>query len=102
MEIKYPPENQGNQLLGANEENSGSFDDKRRSNLRADCEKCFGLCCVALYFSASGGFPTDKEAGHPCINLQSDFHCRVHACLAELDLKGAALGGSGLGRGCDD
>jgi hypothetical protein len=42
---------------------------KYRSNLRADCKNCFGLCCVALYFSASEGFPIDKDAGQPCLNL---------------------------------
>ena len=86
--MKHPQSNQENQLLGANEEFTRSDNDKSRSNLRADCKKCFGLCCVALYFSASEGFPINKEAGQPCINLQSDFHCRVHASLAELDLKG--------------
>jgi len=59
-----------------------------RSSLRADCGNCFGLCCVALYFSASEGFPIDKDAGTPCINLQSDFRCRVHENLRENGLKG--------------
>lgn len=57
-------------------------------DLQADCNNCFGLCCVALYFSASEGFPTDKEAGKPCINLQPDFRCSVHTNLAERGLKG--------------
>lgn len=56
--------------------------------LRADCENCFGLCCVALYFSASEGFPKDKEAGKPCLNLQADFRCSVHNSLWEKGLKG--------------
>jgi uncharacterized protein YjbI with pentapeptide repeats len=59
-----------------------------RNNLQIDCEKCFGFCCVALYFSASEGFPIDKDAGKPCINLQSDFRCGVHKSLKELGLKG--------------
>jgi uncharacterized protein YjbI with pentapeptide repeats len=59
-----------------------------RPNLQVDCEKCFGFCCVALYFSASEGFPADKDAGKPCINLQSDFRCAVHKNLRELGLKG--------------
>ncbi len=63
---------------------------ERRHNLRANCESCFGLCCVALYFSASEGFPTDKEAGEPCSNLQPDFRCRVHKNLRETGLKGCA------------
>lgn len=62
--------------------------DKNRSNLRVDCVNCFGLCCVALYFSASEGFPIDKEAGQPCINLQADFSCCVHKSLIEQGLKG--------------
>ncbi|SFB33977.1 pentapeptide repeat-containing protein [Clostridium frigidicarnis] len=57
-------------------------------NLKVDCQKCFGFCCVALYFSASEGFPTDKDAGKPCINLQSDFKCAVHKNLRKKGLKG--------------
>ncbi|MBL4930397.1 pentapeptide repeat-containing protein [Clostridium paridis] len=57
-------------------------------NLRADCEKCFGFCCVALYFSSSEGFPENKDAGKPCINLQSDFRCKVHNDLKKKGLKG--------------
>lgn len=60
----------------------------RRSSLKPDCGKCFGLCCVALYFSAQEGFPVDKEAGKPCVHLQSDYRCRVHDQLAEKGLKG--------------
>lgn len=63
-------------------------EDKRSKELRVDCEKCFGLCCVALYFSASEGFPTNKEAGKPCINLKSDFKCSVHKNLRNKGLKG--------------
>lgn len=58
------------------------------NNFRVDCSKCFGFCCTALYFSASEGFPTNKEAGKPCINLQSDFRCSVHKSLREKGLKG--------------
>lgn len=59
-----------------------------RNNLRADCGNCYGLCCVALYFSASEGFPSDKEAGKPCFNLLPDFRCSVYTNLRELGLKG--------------
>jgi len=59
-----------------------------RSNLRADCKNCFGLCCVALCFSASEGFPIGKDAGQPCLNLQPDFRCCVHKSLRERGLKG--------------
>lgn len=57
-------------------------------NLKIDCEKCFGLCCVSLYFSKSDGFPHNKDAGKPCINLKSDFKCSVHNSLYTNGLKG--------------
>lgn len=57
-------------------------------NLKVDCEKCFGLCCVALYFGVSEGFPEDKPAGRACLNLEPDFRCRVHHELKDLGLKG--------------
>lgn len=58
--------------------------------LRADCENCFGLCCVALYVSAAEGFPCDKEAGQACINLQPDFRCRIHHDQIYKEMKGCA------------
>jgi len=58
------------------------------NSLRGDCEKCFGLCCVALYFSASEGFPINKDAGKPCLNLQTKFGCSVHKDLRKQGLKG--------------
>jgi uncharacterized protein YjbI with pentapeptide repeats len=61
---------------------------KINKELKVNCEKCFGLCCTALYFSASEGFPTNKNAGKPCINLQSDFTCAVHKNLRNKGLKG--------------
>jgi uncharacterized protein YjbI with pentapeptide repeats len=78
--MKYPYENRRN--------TQSSFPDVSRRDLRADCGNCFGLCCVALYFSASEGFPVDKDAGKPCINLQQDFRCGVHENLSSLGLKG--------------
>lgn len=57
-------------------------------SLRADCESCFGLCCVALYFPSSEGFPIDKDAGQPCPNLQTDFRCGVYPGLKELGYRG--------------
>lgn len=62
--------------------------DKLKKELNIECEKCFGLCCIALYFSASEGFPTNKDAGKPCINLQTDFRCSVHKELRNKGLKG--------------
>ncbi len=68
--------------------NGVKYDKELHDNLKVDCQKCFGFCCVALYFSASEGFPTDKDAGKPCINLQSDFRCTVHKNLRQKGLKG--------------
>lgn len=68
--------------------NEVEYNKELYKNLKVDCAKCFGFCCVALYFSASEGFPTDKDAGKPCINLQQDFKCAVHKDLRQKGLKG--------------
>ena len=60
----------------------------QKIQLHAECSSCFGLCCVALYFSTLDGFPTDKKAGVPCPNLQNNNMCRVHSELSELGYKG--------------
>lgn len=62
--------------------------DKIRGHLRADCGNCLGLCCVALYFSRSAGFPVDKKAGQPCPNLLADSHCCLYDKLKEKGYKG--------------
>ncbi len=54
---------------------SGQSNERR---LRADCEHCFALCCVAPAFSASADFAFDKPAGKPCLHLQTDFRCHIH------------------------
>lgn len=54
-----------------------------RSDLRADCAACTGLCCVALAFSRSSDFAVDKGAGEPCRHLAQDFACRIHPVLRE-------------------
>lgn len=56
--------------------------------LHADCERCVGLCCVALAFQASADFAFDKAAGEPCRNLQADFRCGIHAGLRDAGLPG--------------
>lgn len=71
---------------------------KYTKDLKIDCEKCFGLCCVALYFSESDGFPQNKDAGKPCINLQGDFKCSVHTSLYTKGFKGC-IGYDCLGAG---
>jgi uncharacterized protein YjbI with pentapeptide repeats len=49
--------------------------------LRADCARCFALCCVAPAFSPSADFAIDKPAGQPCPNLLADFRCGIHEQL---------------------
>ena len=56
--------------------------------LKADCGRCFGLCCVAPAFSASADFAIDKPAGHACPNLGADFRCGIHARLRERGFPG--------------
>jgi len=58
--------------------------------LRADCGRCFGLCCVAPAFSASADFAIDKPAGHPCPHLQADFRCGIHEDLRREGFPGCA------------
>lgn len=61
------------------------------TDLRADCAACFGLCCVALSFTASSDFALDKAAGQPCTNLQADFRCGIHADLRERGFSGCTV-----------
>ncbi|MEW9701715.1 pentapeptide repeat-containing protein [Paenibacillus sp. SI8] len=61
------------------------------STLQADCENCFGLCCVALPFAASTDFAMDKKAGNPCPNLQADFRCGVHTSLRQRGFRGCTV-----------
>ena len=51
---------------------------RRRTELRADCERCAALCCVGLALVASADFAIDKPAGQPCPNLRADFRCSIH------------------------
>jgi len=52
-------------------------------SLVADCEQCFGLCCVLLPFSAVSGFGMDKPGGMPCPHLADDDRCGIHATLRQ-------------------
>jgi uncharacterized protein YjbI with pentapeptide repeats len=62
-----------------------------RSSLRADCERCFALCCVAPAFSASADFAIDKDAGQPCPNLNADFGCSIHDRLRPRGFAGCTV-----------
>ena len=60
------------------------------TTLRADCERCFGLCCVVPAFSVSADFAIDKEAGQPCPNLRPGFRCAIHDHLRRAGFGGCA------------
>ncbi|MDR7302806.1 pentapeptide repeat-containing protein [Haloactinomyces albus] len=62
-----------------------------RHDLRADCGRCAGLCCVAPAFAASADFAVDKPAGQPCRNLLADFGCGIHDSLRDRGFPGCAV-----------
>lgn len=71
-----------------NQEYSAALTD---GSLQGDCEKCFGLCCVALPFSASSDFAIDKDGGQPCRNLRADFRCGIHNRLRQSGFRGCTV-----------
>jgi uncharacterized protein YjbI with pentapeptide repeats len=65
--------------------------ERDRLGLRADCARCFALCCVALPFAASTDFAVAKGAGEPCGHLREDFRCGIHARLRERGFAGCTV-----------
>jgi uncharacterized protein YjbI with pentapeptide repeats len=59
--------------------------------LRADCTRCAGLCCVGPAFAKSDDFAIDKPAGRPCPNLQQDFRCGIHQHLRQRGFPGCTV-----------
>lgn len=53
-------------------------DEAHRAALRADCTRCFGLCCVVPGFVASADFAITKRPETPCRHLRSDSGCGIH------------------------
>jgi hypothetical protein len=51
------------------------------NELRADCDRCCGLCCVAPAFARSADFAIDKAPGTACPHLGTGFRCDIHANL---------------------
>ncbi len=58
--------------------------------LRADCQRCAALCCLALAFDRSAWFAFDKAAGEACPNLRSDCRCGIHSELVQRGFEGCA------------
>ena len=63
----------------------------KRNEYRADCEKCFALCCVALPYAKSSDFAQDKTGGTPCHNLKEDFRCKIHRDLRPSGYRGCTV-----------
>lgn len=59
--------------------------------LRADCARCAGLCCVGPALTRSADFAIDKPAGEPCPNLRDDFRCGIHAELRPRGFPGCTV-----------
>lgn len=57
-------------------------------DLRADCTRCAGLCCVAPTLFQSDDFAIDKPAGVPCPHLGDDNRCGVYGQRSELGFRG--------------
>ncbi|MGP3922676.1 pentapeptide repeat-containing protein [Streptomyces sp. 8N616] len=65
--------------------------DRGHLSLQGDCGNCFGLCCVALPFSASADFAVGKDAGQPCTHLTSEFRCGIHTRLRQQGFPGCTV-----------
>lgn len=77
--------------MKANKRSSINGPHPMQAELRADCARCFGLCCAALPFAASADFAADKDAGTPCPNLKPDFRCGIHGALRESGYRGCTV-----------
>ncbi len=64
--------------------------DNMLNNLWVDCEKCFGLCFVALPYAKSADFSLDKDGGTPCRNLQPNYLCGIHNNLRNKGFRGCS------------
>jgi hypothetical protein len=59
-----------------------------RDSLRADCSRCFALCCVVPAFTASADFALTKAAGAACPNLAAGDRCTIHPQLRDRGFAG--------------
>jgi uncharacterized protein YjbI with pentapeptide repeats len=61
------------------------------ARFRADCARCFGLCCVVPGFSKSAEFAISKPANTPCPNLRADCGCGIHGELRARGFAGCTV-----------
>jgi hypothetical protein len=62
-----------------------------QDQLRADCSRCFALCCTAFGFTRSADFAIDKPPASPCPNLAADFSCTIHDRLRPRGFPGCTV-----------
>ena len=62
----------------------------RLMELRADCARCAGLCCVSLPFDRSEWFAFDKPAEVPCPHLLGTNRCGIHGSRRRQGFAGCA------------
>lgn len=87
----FPPGGNGNGSLARMTSPAGPLAQRReRLELRPDCSRCVGLCCVAPGFAVSADFALDKPAGVPCPHLEDDFRCGIHGELRTRGFPGCA------------
>jgi uncharacterized protein YjbI with pentapeptide repeats len=79
------------QNLAEKREHDEPFPRADRLSLRADCDSCFALCCVAPAFSASADFAINKPAGQACPKLAPEFRCGIHSGLRRQGFAGCTV-----------
>jgi len=77
--------------LSERQEHDAPVPDGERVSLRADCESCFALCCVAPAFSASADFAITKNPGQACPNLTPELRCGIHTRLRDEGFRGCTV-----------
>lgn len=65
--------------------------ERTQSHYAANCEACFGICCVALPYAKSADFAFNKDGGQPCRHLQGDYRCGIHTQLRNKGFKGCTV-----------
>lgn len=59
--------------------------------MKADCSRCTGLCCVAYPFIDPGKFGYEKPADQACRHLGPDCQCSIHDNREVMGFKGCIV-----------